>query len=95
MSSFTIRSVGMLAVALVLVACGVRKDLAFTFHKADISEAQLIADQQTLRNTPGVQRVHGQLGHQNRATIEVGVKEGYDLLIQEKLIGMGWNQGKH
>ncbi len=85
----------MLVVGLLLVACGVRKDLAFTYHKADISEAQLIADQQTLRNTPGVQRVHGRLGDQNRATIEVGVKEGYDLLIQEKLIGMGWNQGKH
>jgi len=80
---------------LFLVACGVRKDLAFTYHKADISESQLIADQQTLRNTPGVQRVHGRLGDQNRATIEVGVKEGYDLLIQEKLIGMGWSQGKH
>lgn len=95
MSSSTIRSIFLCAVAVLLVACGVRKDLAFTYHKADVSEAQLIADQQTLRNTPGVQRVHGRLGDQNRATIEVGVKEGYDLLIQEKLIGMGWNQGKH
>jgi|GEM_PF-4570235 len=84
-----------LFLGLALIACGVRKDLAFTFHRADTSEAQMIADQQTMRNTPGVQRVHGQMGEQGRATIEVGVKEGYDLLIQEKLIGMGWTQGKH
>lgn len=88
-------SAALAAVTLLIAGCGVRKDYAFSYTKEGVSEQQYLDDQMTLRNTPGVQYVHGERSPEGKAALDVGVKEGYDLLIQEKMLLMGWTRGQH
>jgi len=90
-----LRTAALAAATLVFTSCGVRKDHAFSYVREGVSEQQYLDDQMTLRNTPGVQYVHGQRSAEGKAALDVGVKEGYDLLIQEKMLLMGWTRGQH
>jgi len=81
--------------ALLSAGCMRRPDYAFSYHKAQTSQDQLLRDQEQLRKTRGVKRVTTKHDQDGSATIEVAVAEGYDIEIQKKLSSMGYQRGQH
>lgn len=81
--------------ALLSAGCMRRPDTAFSYHKAQTSQDQLLRDQEQLRKVRGVKRVTAKHDQDGSATIEVQVAEGYDLEIQKKLSAMGYQRGQH
>lgn len=87
----------LLAAACILPSAGCRRraDYAYSYHKAQTSQDQLLRDQEQLRKVRGVKRVTTTHAQDGSATIEVQVAEGYDIEIQKKLSSMGYQRGQH
>jgi len=89
--------------ALVLIACATlvtagcreRPNYAYSYHKSETSQEQLLRDQQTLRKTSGVVRVVTTHHQDGSATIEVEAEDGHDVAVQQKLSAMGYQRGQH
>ena len=87
-----------LAPVLVLAAlagCGVERHYRFTFHKAQVSQEQLLRDQASLRKHSGVLQVFATPNQDGSGTIEVETEDGKDIDIQQQLSAMGYVRGQH
>jgi hypothetical protein len=68
---------------------------SYSYHKASISQSQLLADEANLRKTSGVVRVIPNHLQDGSATIEVEVTDKEHIAIQKKLSDMGYVKGLH
>ena len=72
-----------------------RPDYVYTYHKEQISQDQLLRDEETLHRMSGVLRVTSTHNPDGSATLEVEVKEGQQVFIQQKLSAMNYRRGQH
>lgn len=61
----------LVALSLVLGACGEPRRLSYTFTKPNMTEQALLDDKQQLRGTKGVLDVTGKIDDMNRVFLEV------------------------
>lgn len=86
----------------VLIACfalGCRsrsgeENYDYTFFKRDISQSQLLQDEEEIRRTAGVVRVYS-FQSQGNGELKVEVDDKHHLLVQQKLSDMGYSKGQH
>lgn len=87
-----------LAILIALIAlfgCGVARNYRFTFHKAHVSQDQLLRDQASLREVSGVLAVFATPHQDGSGSIEVETKDGEDIEVQQRLTTMGYTRGQH
>ena len=85
-----------LVVALGTVGCRREKFAsAYTYNKDQISQEQLLQDEQTLGRMGGVTRVTSRHNLDGSATLEVAVDEAHHMDVQRKLSSMGYIRGEH
>lgn len=84
-----------LACCALAAGCTRRPTYAFTYHKPQVAQDQLLRDQAALRKTRGVRRVMATPHQDGSASIEVEVEEGRDIDIQQRLSQMGYQRGLH
>jgi hypothetical protein len=87
-----------LSVSLALIGCRTRggeQHHSYSYHKADVSQTQLLQDEADLRRVSGVFRVTPTHHQDGSATIEVEVDERAHIAIQQRLSDMGYTKGIH
>jgi hypothetical protein len=95
MAAMTPRApLALLVAAAALLGC-VERHYRFTFHKAQVSQEQLLRDQASLRKATGVVEVFATPEHDGGGSIEVETTEGHDIDIQQRLSAMGYVRGQH
>jgi hypothetical protein len=77
-----------------LIGC-VERHYRFLFHKDQVSQVQLLRDQAALRKKSGVLEVYSTANHDGSATLEIEVKDGKDIEIQQLLSSMGYTREQH
>ena len=80
-------------VALVALAgCGTRKEIAYTYTKANVTEVMLLEDKAALKQTDGVVKVIGHLDDRNTARIELHMKAKGEEPAVRKILELGYQQ---
>ncbi len=79
-------------VAMALVAGCASRAVAYTMTKADVSQSQLIQDEQVLRETSGVQKVITRHDSANGVTIELYLDEGHTVKGLQTATDLGYQQ---
>lgn len=75
-----------------LAGCGTRKEIAYTYTKANVTETMLLDDKAVLKKTAGVVRVIGHLDDKGTARIELHMKEkGEDSAVRQ-ILDLGYRQ---
>ena len=96
LSGMTIRAPLATILALVALAgCAIDRHYRYTFHKAQVSQDQLLRDQATLKGAPGVVQVFSMPHHDGSGSIEVETTERREIEIQQRLTEMGYTRGEH
>jgi len=78
-----------------LVGCAVDRHYRYTYHKAQVSQDQLLRDQAALKDTPGVINTFSKPHHDGSGSIEVETTERREIEIQQRLTEMGYTRGEH
>jgi len=81
-------------IGLALSACGAR-NYSYQFHKPAVSQDQLLRDEEDLRKTGGVERVHSIHHLDGSGTLDLAVDENERVRVQQKLSQMGYIRGQH
>lgn len=81
-----------LAALVALGGCGVRKEIVYTYTKANVSQTQLLDDKAALKETDGVLRVITHLDEKGTARIEFHVKEKHEDPAVRKILDLGYQQ---
>jgi hypothetical protein len=83
-------------IALAPVGCGRdEENQAFSFHKASVTQTQLLDDEEKVRKLPGVIRVIPIHHQDGSATLSVEVDDAHHIDIQRKMSAMGYTKGMH
>lgn len=75
-----------------LTSCGTRKEIAYTYTKANVTETQLLEDKAVLKRTAGVVKVLGHLDDKNIARIELIMKEKGEEPAVRQILDLGYTQ---
>lgn len=88
-----LRTAALSLTALVALAgCGTRKEIAYTYTKANVTEVQLLEDKALLKRTDGVVKVIGHLDDKNTARIELFMKEKDEEPAVRQILDLGYKQ---
>lgn len=88
-----VRTAALALTALVALAgCATRKEVAYTYTKTNVTQAQLLADEGLLKRTDGVVKVITHLDDKNTARIELYIKEKAKEAGVRQILDLGYQQ---
>ena len=81
-----------IAALVTLAGCGMRKEIVYTYTKANVTEITLLEDKAALKKTEGVVKVIGHLDDRNTARIELFMKAKGEEPAVRKILALGYQQ---
>lgn len=81
-----------IAALVAFTGCGTRKEIAYTYTKANVTETMLLEDKAVLKQTDGVVKVIGHLDDRNTARIELIMKAKGEEPAVKKILELGYQQ---
>ena len=81
-----------LAALVALAGCGARKEITYTYTKANVNEIMLLEDKAVLKRTDGVVKVIGHLDDRNTARIELIMKAKGEEPAVRQILALGYQQ---
>lgn len=81
-----------IAALVTLAGCGTRKEITYTYTKANVTETMLLEDKAALKQTDGVVKVIGHLDDRNTARIELIMKAKGEEPAVKKILELGYQQ---